>query len=255
MHIHQLGISDFSDNVTAVCGSTGPHFNPTNMTHGLLNAPIRHYGDLGNQIISRDGSIKADYVDDKLVLYGVNSIIGRSIVLHGGEDDGGLKDTDASRNTGSSGPRIACGVIGLEKSEVKSAARSLLNVLTGDYLPLTPFISLESDDNDDDDRNNTVVVDGNKVGFEVDFDQLEELSKSLPQAIPMFKLFYGILKNVVETTRESNLQILSLLNQLPISNLDFSSTSTSVPLTPSPMITTQSQALRQSQTVLNKSSA
>ncbi len=28
LHVHLNGISDISDNITSICGSSGPHFNP-----------------------------------------------------------------------------------------------------------------------------------------------------------------------------------------------------------------------------------
>lgn len=40
-------------------------------------------------------------------------MIGRSCVLHKNEDDLGLGNHEESPKTGNSGPRIACGVIGV----------------------------------------------------------------------------------------------------------------------------------------------
>lgn len=43
-------------------------------------------------------------------------IVGRSVVVHANSDDFGLGGTEVSRTTGSAGPRIGCGVIGLKTS-------------------------------------------------------------------------------------------------------------------------------------------
>jgi superoxide dismutase, Cu-Zn family len=48
-------------------------------------------------------------VDPEITLSGPNSIIGRAVVVHKETDD--LK----SQPAGNSGPRVACGVIGLPK--------------------------------------------------------------------------------------------------------------------------------------------
>lgn len=131
LHIHSFGISDSSSNVTAICGSVGPHFNPTNETHGFLESEIRHVGDLGNVESNIDGSITTVLTDDRISLYDQKySIIGRSIVLHQLQDDGGLGNTDISMNFGSSGSRIACGTIGLDRTVEVSSKKVLLQVVS-----------------------------------------------------------------------------------------------------------------------------
>lgn len=106
-HIHQWG------NLSNGCISAGPHFNPENKTHGGPNSEIRHVGDLGNVVSDENGNANYELVDEKLTLFGINSIIGRSLVLHQNEDDLGLGNSPDSKTTGNSGARIACGVIGL----------------------------------------------------------------------------------------------------------------------------------------------
>lgn len=46
-----------------------------------------------------------------ITLYGDESIINRSVVVHERLDDGGLGDTAASKLSGNAGPKIACGTI------------------------------------------------------------------------------------------------------------------------------------------------
>jgi superoxide dismutase, Cu-Zn family len=116
LHIHAFGISTQSENVTEVCGSTGPHFNPKNETHGSLTSTVRHIGDLGNVVINDDGKILGELTIPSLRLYGKDSIVGRSVVLHEKVDDEGKGSSPLSKTTGDAGARIACGSIVLEKA-------------------------------------------------------------------------------------------------------------------------------------------
>ena len=70
-----------------------------------------HVGDLGN-IISKGGKVNQRIISS-VQLSGVRSIIGRSIVIHEYEDDLGLTDHPESKNTGNSGSRIGCAIIGV----------------------------------------------------------------------------------------------------------------------------------------------
>ena len=104
---------DTSDNLAAICLSSGPHFNPKNMTHGNINDTIRHVGDYGNVISDNNGVISVTFVDTVRKLYGPFGIIGRTIVLHQKVDDLGKGGNADSLLTGNAGGRIACGVIGI----------------------------------------------------------------------------------------------------------------------------------------------
>ncbi|PAV57129.1 hypothetical protein WR25_26152 isoform A [Diploscapter pachys] len=109
-HIHQYGDS------TNGCTSAGPHFNPFGKTHGGPCCEVRHVGDLGNVIAEADGVAHIDMTDKLATLYGQNSIVGRSLVVHAGEDDLGKGEGDKkeeSLKTGNAGARLACGVIAL----------------------------------------------------------------------------------------------------------------------------------------------
>ena len=113
LHVHLNGIMDISDNLSAICLSSGPHFNPKNMTHGNINDTIRHVGDYGNVISDNNGVISVTFVDTVSKLYGPFGIIGRTIVLHQKVDDLGKGGNADSLLTGNAGGRIACGVIGI----------------------------------------------------------------------------------------------------------------------------------------------
>lgn len=99
-HIHEKGDCSAPDGTSA-----GGHFNPLGMAHGAPEAEQRHIGDLGNLTADASGKAYLERVDAQLSLDGINSIIGRSIIVHEKPDD--MK----TQPTGNAGPRVACGVI------------------------------------------------------------------------------------------------------------------------------------------------
>lgn len=99
-HIHEHGDCSAHDG-----SSAGGHFNPFNKKHGGLKSAERHEGDLGNLEADQYGFAYYDEVIPGLKLNGEYSIIGKSVVIHAGEDD---LTTDPS---GNSGARIGCGAI------------------------------------------------------------------------------------------------------------------------------------------------
>ena len=104
-HIHQYG------DISALNGtSAGGHYNPKGVAHSLPHSTgEKHLGDLGNLSANAEG--KANLVlslNDISLCCSKNSIIGRSIIIHKNEDDGG-------QPTGNAGPRIGMGVIGISK--------------------------------------------------------------------------------------------------------------------------------------------
>jgi superoxide dismutase, Cu-Zn family len=121
IHIHEFG--DISNG----CMSAGPHFNPTGTTHGtrMIKGMPRHAGDLCNNIYAYRGKVDFSFKDDAISLFGINTIIGRTVVIHEGEDDLGLGGLDNDGNivdmsihkeslkTGNAGGRMACAIIGL----------------------------------------------------------------------------------------------------------------------------------------------
>lgn len=110
-HIHQYG------NLTKGCSTAGPHFNPFNKSHGGPDDSERHVGDLGNISADNNGNAQFILIDNIISLYGMNSVIGRSLVVHKDEDDLGKGNYEDSKTTGHSGARVACGIIGLAQFE------------------------------------------------------------------------------------------------------------------------------------------
>ncbi|KAH3816231.1 zinc transporter zipt-7.2-like [Dreissena polymorpha] len=82
MHVHEYG--DVGHN----CQNVGPHFNPTK--------DDKDDGDLGHVTAQADGSVEGHWVNNTaLTLFGSNSIVGRSIVVHNPD-----------------GSKLSCAVIG-----------------------------------------------------------------------------------------------------------------------------------------------
>jgi len=101
-HVHQYG------DCSAPNGdSAGGHFNPEGMPHGAPTSMERHAGDLGNITADKDGKAHYDWTDNLMAFEGRDSIIGRSVIVHANPDD------LTSQPAGNSGPKVACGVIGI----------------------------------------------------------------------------------------------------------------------------------------------
>jgi superoxide dismutase, Cu-Zn family len=107
-HVHQCG-----DLRGEQCSACGPHFDPLARSHGgRVSPPERHPGDFGN--VTADASGR---VDEWIDVPGLRlaDVVGRSVVVHAGEDDLGRglgQARQESLKTGNSGARLACGVIG-----------------------------------------------------------------------------------------------------------------------------------------------
>lgn len=100
-HIHEKGDCSSGDGVSA-----GGHFNPYGKPHGPVDHSEHHAGDLP--------SLKADASGVALINHetyavsvgdGINSVLGRGLIVHRDPDD------FKTQPTGNSGPRVACGVI------------------------------------------------------------------------------------------------------------------------------------------------
>ena len=101
-HVHQWGDVSGSDGKSA-----GGHFNPHGTEHALPEGEPRHVGDLGNLEGDASGAARYERVDSQLAFSGTNSIVGRGLIIHALEDDGG-------QPTGNAGARVAMGVIGID---------------------------------------------------------------------------------------------------------------------------------------------
>ena len=104
IHVHQFG-----DARDAHAKSAGGHYNPSGAKHGRPEAAERHAGDLGNLLADSQGNAHYERIDHRVSIAGFrNRILGRSVIVHAGED----QFTGAS---GNAGPRIAIGVIGIAR--------------------------------------------------------------------------------------------------------------------------------------------
>ena len=101
-HVHENGDCSAPDGTSA-----GGHYAPSDSPHGGPDAVAsnRHMGDLGNLEVDDTGAVKFNFTDPVLAMEGDDSIIGKAVIVHAGEDD------LTSQPSGAAGPRVACGVI------------------------------------------------------------------------------------------------------------------------------------------------
>ncbi|KAG1956521.1 superoxide dismutase [Cu-Zn] [Pimephales promelas] len=104
LHIHEYG------DLSKGCGSTGGHYNPLGVNHP------QHPGDFGN-FVPVNGKIRHSQ-DSNATLFGTLSILGRSVVIHEGQDDLGKGGNVASLLNGNAGGRLACCVIGVGNPQI-----------------------------------------------------------------------------------------------------------------------------------------
>lgn len=103
-HIHEVGDCSAPDGTSA-----GGHYNPEGHDHGGPDSADRHAGDLGNIESDSGGNATLDMTVSNVTLHGaMNPIVGRSVIVHEGNDD------LVSQPTGAAGARIGCGVIELD---------------------------------------------------------------------------------------------------------------------------------------------
>lgn len=100
LHIHESGDCSAAD-----ASSAGDHYDPMDSEHGGPRDDQRHLGDLGNVTADSQGRVETAFVDDRLVLSGEHSILGRAVIVHAQRDD------LTSQPGGDAGARMACGVI------------------------------------------------------------------------------------------------------------------------------------------------
>ena len=121
LHIHEFG--DLSGGVK----TAGDPYNPFNKDHGGPGLESRQMGDMGNVTVGKDGSANFEYYDDTITLFGDFTIVGRACIIKRDADNLGRGDyglgeeiqfyrkmfpLEPNTKTGSSGPALACGIIG-----------------------------------------------------------------------------------------------------------------------------------------------
>lgn len=106
-HIHEKGNLLEKD-----CMGCKGHYNPYNKNHGDRIDKERHVGDLGNIEPDNNGNVNITFYDNLIKLRGKYSVIGRSVIIHSGEDDLGKGNNKDSLITGNAGSRLDCAVIG-----------------------------------------------------------------------------------------------------------------------------------------------
>lgn len=104
---HGIHIHEFGDISAPDFSSAGGHFNPKNAPHGTPADKERHIGDLGNVEADKSGRIKVSFLDSTISLTGVNSILGRSVIIKEKADD------FTTQPSGGAGKRLAAGIIGI----------------------------------------------------------------------------------------------------------------------------------------------
>jgi superoxide dismutase, Cu-Zn family len=101
-HVHETGTCDHAGGHA----SAGGHFNPTKSEHGYRSAKGPHAGDMPNQYVGADGTLRAQVFNNRVRLdKGSIAIRGKSLMIHGGTDD------YVSQPAGNAGDRQACAVI------------------------------------------------------------------------------------------------------------------------------------------------
>ena len=105
--LHGFHIHTYGDMRDPEAKSAGGHFNPNDQPHGSPHDETRHAGDLGNVKADENGVVEASWKDPVLALNGLESVIGRALIVHAGEDD------LVSQPAGNAGARVAVGVIGI----------------------------------------------------------------------------------------------------------------------------------------------
>jgi len=102
-HIHAVGKCEPPD-----FKSAGPHFNPDEKKHGLMNAEGPHVGDMPNLHVPGDGKLQVEVLNPMVTLNQKAALLdqdGSALVIHAGVDD------YVSDPAGNAGDRIACGVV------------------------------------------------------------------------------------------------------------------------------------------------
>ena len=102
-HVHAAGKCEPPD-----FKSAGPHFNPDETKHGLMNVEGPHAGDMPNLHVPSDGKLQIEVLNPTVTLSAESALLdedGSAVIVHAAADD---YKTDPA---GNAGDRIACGVV------------------------------------------------------------------------------------------------------------------------------------------------
>lgn len=131
--LHALRIHEFGD-LENGCKSTGEIYNPFGSPHGHSHNDIntRRVGDIEHIQARFDTNAEYRCRDSLTTMWGVNSILGRSLVIYEREDDFDQTEHEATadkeeRKREGKGEAVACCVIGLAKQE-KDGVDAIINV-------------------------------------------------------------------------------------------------------------------------------
>ena len=115
------------------CVAAGGHFNPYALTHGGPDDATRHVGDLGNIVTPEGESVTSiDIVDEIISLFdATEGIIGRTLVIHEGQDDLGDGGAPDSNTTGNAGGRVGCGIVELRARPMELSCKELCGDFKG----------------------------------------------------------------------------------------------------------------------------
>ena len=101
-HVHETGTCDHATGHE----SAGGHFNPTDAKHGFNTDGGPHAGDMPNQYVGADGTLRTQVFNGAVRLdEGETNIRGKALMIHGGQDD------YESQPSGDAGNRQACAII------------------------------------------------------------------------------------------------------------------------------------------------
>jgi Cu-Zn family superoxide dismutase len=102
-HVHAVGKCEPPD-----FKSAGPHFNPDETKHGLLNPEGPHSGDMPNLHVPDSGKLTVEVFNEMVTIDAEQALLdddGAALVIHATRDD------YTSDPAGNAGDRIACGVV------------------------------------------------------------------------------------------------------------------------------------------------
>lgn len=102
-HVHAVGKCEAPD-----FKSAGPHFNPDQTKHGVMNAEGPHSGDMPNLHVPDSGKLELEILNTLVSLDADAALLdddGSALIVHATADD---YKTDPA---GNAGDRIACGVV------------------------------------------------------------------------------------------------------------------------------------------------